>query len=82
MRNNHTSTPECWEEWGGASYVSIREAAERLSCSDTHIRRLIKSGRLVAIDISATPHRSTPRVSVASLVTFVAATRLEKNHAA
>jgi excisionase family DNA binding protein len=51
---------------------TIDEAAEHLTCSRTHVYRLISSGQLRAIDISVKgAKRSKTRVLAADLAAYI-----------
>jgi excisionase family DNA binding protein len=52
-------------------YLTTREIAERLGGTPQHVRQLIKSGRLQAIDIAKGHGRPRFRIAQAALADFL-----------
>lgn len=58
-------------------WLPVAEAADLLSCSPNHVRRLIASGALDASNIAATAGDAKWRVSERAIAEFTAARRPE-----
>jgi len=52
-------------------YLTTGEVAERIGGTSQHVRQLIKSGRLAAIDIAKASRRPRFRISEDSLASFL-----------
>lgn len=60
----------------GNGMLRVGEAAAILNCSADHIRRLIKAGRLGAVDLSLKPGRAELRIPSDEIQRFIASRRV------
>ena len=51
-------------------YLTLADAAERLSCSRAHVKKLVAAGELEAINIGSGNEKLSERISIESIEAF------------